>query len=112
MWHTPLFLMAGSFHSRIPYVGFLISAVATSVMITWTFQRPRGSVLVTAVFHAVTDVAIAYFAVMSGSLTLFWTFVAVQGIAACLISPALLPGRDASGIVQGAGEPGQAPAPA
>lgn len=79
IWHIPLFLMADTFQSTIPYLGFAISTVATSLFITWLFNVSRGSVLIAAIFHAFTDVSIVYFGTMS-NLTYFWLAVAAQVI--------------------------------
>lgn len=86
LWHIPLFLIVGSFQSSIPYIGFFISTIATSVMLTWLFNNTRGSVFLAALFHASTDVAIGYLGVMSGSRVLFWLFVALQVVAAACIA--------------------------
>jgi membrane protease YdiL (CAAX protease family) len=84
LWHTPLFFIAGSFQSSVPPVGFILSTVATSVTISWIFHRARGSVLVAAVFHAVTDVTIASTGVMTSGGTLLWIFVAAQVIVSAV----------------------------
>jgi membrane protease YdiL (CAAX protease family) len=89
LWHIPLFLIADSFQSSIPFAGFLLSILATSVLTSWIFNHTRGSVLLAAVFHATTDVAIAYSGVMSASTGLFWLMVALQCLAAAAVIPAL-----------------------
>jgi membrane protease YdiL (CAAX protease family) len=82
LWHIPLFFIPGSFQSTIPFTGFILSAVAISILMTWVFNHTKGSVLVAAVFHAATDVTIAFTNVMSGDLRLFWIFIIVQWAAA------------------------------
>jgi hypothetical protein len=89
LWHIPLFLIADSFQSSIPFAGFLLSILATSVLTSWIFNHTRGSVLLAAVFHATTDVAIAYSGVMSASTGLFWLMVALQCLAAAAVIPDL-----------------------
>jgi membrane protease YdiL (CAAX protease family) len=89
LWHIPLFLIADSFQSSIPFAGFLLSILATSVLTSWIFNHTRGSVLLAALFHATTDVAIAYFGVMSANSGLFWVMVALQCLAAAAVVPAL-----------------------
>jgi CAAX protease family protein len=89
LWHIPLFLIADSFQSSIPFAGFLLSILATSVLTSWIFNHTRGSVLLAALFHATTDVAIAYSGVMSASPGLFWLMVALQCLAAAAVVPAL-----------------------
>jgi membrane protease YdiL (CAAX protease family) len=89
LWHIPLFLIADSFQSSIPFAGFLMSIVATSVLTSWIFNRTRGSVLLAALFHAATDVAIAYSGVMSAGTSMFWLMVTLQCLAALAVVPAL-----------------------
>lgn len=86
LWHIPLFFMEGSFQSRIPFVGFMVSILATSVIVSWVFNHARGSVLLAAVFHAVTDVTIAYTGLMSSGTLLFWLFVALQCVVAAVLA--------------------------
>lgn len=89
LWHLPLFFISDSFQAQIPFVGFFLSTVATSVLIGWLFNRARGSVLIAALFHATTDVSIAFSAVMSSGQLLFWSFVTVQVIAAAAVARSL-----------------------
>jgi uncharacterized protein len=84
-WHLPLVFIAGSFQSTVPFTGFILSAVATSILMTWLFNNSRGSVLVAAVFHGATDATIAFLSVMSGDLRLFWIFIIVQWLAATIV---------------------------
>jgi CAAX protease family protein len=86
LWHLPLFFIADSFQAQIPFIGFFLSTVATSVVIGWLFNRARGSVLIAALFHATTDVSIAFSAVMSSGQLLFWVFVTLQIIAAAAVA--------------------------
>jgi len=85
LWHIPLLFIPGSFQSTVPFIGFVLSAIATSVLFTWLFNHSRGSVLVAAVFHAATDATIAYSNVMTGDLRLFWMFIVVQWVAVAVI---------------------------
>ena len=85
LWHTPLVFIPGSFQASVPFVGFVLSAVATAIFTTWIFNHSHGSVLVAAILHGATDVTIAYANVMTGDLRLFWIFIAVQWIAAAVI---------------------------
>ncbi len=89
LWHIPLFLKAGSFQASIPFSGFMVSILATSVVTSWIFNHTRGSVLLVALFHAVTDVTIAFLGVMSSGSVLFWIFVALQCLAAGAVAPSL-----------------------
>ncbi len=78
VWHLPLVFIPGSFQSTVNFFGFVLSAVAMAILMTWVFNHSRGSVFVAAIFHASTDTAIAYTGVMSGDSTLFWLFIGVQ----------------------------------
>ncbi|WP_417562360.1 CPBP family intramembrane glutamic endopeptidase [Microbacterium sp.] len=86
VWHVPLFFLPGSFQSTLPFFGFLISTVATSVIIGWLFNHARGSVLIVAIFHGVTDVSLAFSGVMSSGDVLFWITVAVQVVIAAAVA--------------------------
>ena len=85
LWHLPLVFITGSFQSTVPFIGFVLSAIAISISMTWLFNHSRGSVLIAAIFHAATDVTIAYSNVMTGNLRLFWLFVVVQWAAVVVI---------------------------
>lgn len=85
LWHIPLVFIPGSFQSTVPFAGFILSAIATSVFMTWVFNHSRGSVLVAAIFHGATDVSIAFLNVMTGDSRLFWIFIAVQWLAVAII---------------------------
>lgn len=82
LWHLPLFFIPDSFQSRIPFLGFLLSTVATSVIIGWIFNHARGSVLIVALFHGFTDVMIAFTGVMTSGALLFWITVVLQVLVA------------------------------
>jgi len=91
LWHIPLFLIPDSFQAGLPFAGFFLSTVATSIMVSWLFNNARGSVLVCAVFHAMTDVAIAYLGVMNSGRVAFWVFVGIQ----CAVAVGLIVMRPA-----------------
>lgn len=86
LWHLPLFFIPGSFQSTVPLIGFLLSTIATSVVIGWLFNRARGSVLIVALFHGFTDVMIAFTGVMTSGLVLFWITVVLQLIVAAVVA--------------------------
>jgi membrane protease YdiL (CAAX protease family) len=90
LWHLPLWFVPGSFQASLPLAGFVVSTVATSVLLAWVFDRARGSVLIAALFHGVTDVTIGLTGVMTSGATLFWIFVGLQVLAAAACAPAML----------------------
>ncbi len=85
LWHAPLVFIPDSFQSSIPFWGFVLAAIATSILATWIFNHTKGSVLVAAIFHGATDATIAYSNVMSGDVRLFWIYIGVVWIAAIVI---------------------------
>ncbi len=85
LWHLPLVFIPGTFQASVNFTGFVLSALVTTIMLTWVFNHSRGSVLLAAIFHAATDIAIAYSNVMTGDARLFWLFVGIQLIFAALI---------------------------
>jgi len=85
LWHLPLVFIRDSFQSKIPFLGFLVSTIAISIIFTWLYNKSNGSLLIAGIFHAATDVAIAYFGVMSSSSLLFWIFIVVQWIVVFII---------------------------
>ncbi len=85
LWHIPLFMIPGSFQQSMPFAGFVLSAIATSVFTTWIFNHSHGSILIAAIFHATTDAFIAFSGVMSSGNTLFWLFVLVLWLVALVV---------------------------
>lgn len=85
IWHTPLFLIAGTGQSHWPYVGFVLFTIAESILITWIYNNTGGSVLLTTVFHAASDAALAYSGVLYGDQVLFWIAVTITWVAAIVV---------------------------
>jgi membrane protease YdiL (CAAX protease family) len=77
-WHAPLFLIADESDSALPYAGFAVLTVATSVIVAWLYVRTGGSVLLCALFHAVTDAAYSYAGVVGRQHAAFWTAVVLE----------------------------------
>jgi membrane protease YdiL (CAAX protease family) len=85
VWHSPLFLMPGTSWESFPYVGFVLSATAQSILTSWVFNNTKGSVLLASIFHTATNGTGAYVAMGVGDVWAFWTFTAVQWIAVLVI---------------------------
>ena len=85
VWHTPLFLIAGTAQSGWPYIGFLLFAIAESILVTWIYNNSRGSVLLATIFHAATDAALSFSGVLFGDQLLFWLTVAIFWVAAIIV---------------------------
>jgi len=97
VWHTPLFLINGTGQSHWPFIGFVIFAVAESVLITWIYNNSHESVLLATIFHAATDAMLSYSGLLSGDTNAFWLTVVIFCIAAVLVVLVSGPAR----LVQG-----------
>jgi membrane protease YdiL (CAAX protease family) len=51
LWHLPLFIIAGTAQYGTPFVPFLITLTAWSLIVTWLVVRAGGSVVVAMLFH-------------------------------------------------------------
>jgi membrane protease YdiL (CAAX protease family) len=85
VWHTPLFLTPGDPRSTYPYLGFVLSAMAQSVLTTWVYNNTGGSVLLASIFHAATNGTGGYVAMGVGDVQAFWVFTVAQCVAAVII---------------------------
>lgn len=55
LWHLPLFYSAGTVQSHLPMGLYALSAVASSVLFAWLFNRTEGSVLPVLVLHTAVN---------------------------------------------------------
>jgi membrane protease YdiL (CAAX protease family) len=51
LWHIPLFLELGTPNAQLPYLGFVINVIASSILLTWMFNNTRGSLLLCQLLH-------------------------------------------------------------
>jgi membrane protease YdiL (CAAX protease family) len=51
-WHLPLFWIAGTPQSHLPFALFLVRTVALSIVSTWLYNGTRRSLLFVLLFHA------------------------------------------------------------
>jgi uncharacterized protein len=53
LWHLPLFYLVGTsqHEQQLPYLGFFIGIVATSIVLTWVNNNTRKSIWAATVFH-------------------------------------------------------------
>jgi membrane protease YdiL (CAAX protease family) len=77
-WHIPTFLVSTESDSAVPYWGFAVMVVATSVITGWLYVRSGGSVLLCALFHAVADAAYSYSGVVGREHSAFWSAVVLE----------------------------------
>ena len=55
LWHLPLFYSAGTVQSRLPLGLFALSAMASSVVFAWLFNRTQRSLLPVLVLHTAVN---------------------------------------------------------
>ena len=55
VWHPPLFYSAGTVQSHLPMGLYALSAVASSVLFAWLFNRSQGSVGPVPVLHTAAN---------------------------------------------------------
>ena len=55
IWHLPLFYSAGTVQSHLPMGLYALSAVASSVLFAWLFNRNQGSVVPALVLHTAVN---------------------------------------------------------
>ena len=81
-WHIPLFMTG---HLTFPFLPFVVSAVAMSILTAWLYNSSGGSVLIAALFHCATDAAWSYTGVLSGGSMLLWLVTGLTWLAAIVV---------------------------
>ena len=64
IWHLPLFFMG--YLSFLPFLPYLAYVVASTILITWLYNNTSGNLLVAMLFHAMSNLSIQVFPVVSG----------------------------------------------
>ena len=59
VWHLPLFFYRPGYVGMDVFgiIGWLVSLLTGSILLTWLFNSSRGSILICAIFHATIDMA-------------------------------------------------------
>ena len=55
VWHLPLFYSAGTVQSHLPMGWYALSAIASSVLFAWLFNRSQGSIVPVLVLHTAVN---------------------------------------------------------
>jgi uncharacterized protein len=55
LWHLPLFYIADTVQSHIPFALFMVNTLALSILFAWLFNRTGGSVLPALVLHTAVN---------------------------------------------------------
>ena len=61
IWHWPLILLPHQMLSDVPVVAHSVSVIAEALVLTWVFQSTGGSVLMVALFHGSTNIAMVVY---------------------------------------------------
>jgi membrane protease YdiL (CAAX protease family) len=90
LWHLPLFFMAGTSQSYMPFPGFLLFTIPLTVIFTWVHNQTGGSILLVMLLHGAvnTTLGLVRITVMDGWACAAWLVLAV------LVT--VLPGRGRS----------------
>jgi len=55
LWHLPLWLQGKSFQTPTLFAGFVVSAFALSILLTWVYNSTGGSLLLVVLLHATVN---------------------------------------------------------
>ncbi len=95
-WHLPVFFIAGTSQSEMPFVAFALWVVALSILFTWVYNGTGGSLLLVILAHgAVNFVAGSLFPIFPmrpDEPAPFLLYTALFGVAA--IEVVLLTGSE------------------
>ncbi|MFP9193125.1 CPBP family intramembrane glutamic endopeptidase [Natrialbaceae archaeon A-CW1-1] len=51
VWHVPLFIVPGVWHTALPVLPFIVQGIALAVVFTWLYNSTRGSLLLVVLLH-------------------------------------------------------------
>ncbi|XVQ86361.1 CPBP family intramembrane glutamic endopeptidase [Microbispora siamensis] len=88
VWHYPLLQVPGASDNGLPFAGFLLLTVSTTVLIGALVNATDGSVLIAALFHAAFDAAYSYAGIVGPDHTPLWTAAAVSTVLAVAVCAA------------------------
>lgn len=89
LWHLPLFYTANTVQSHLPMGLYALSAVASSVLFAWMFNRSQGSLIPVLVLHTAINAWTLFIPVMvqpdGSNLRPFQIVVGILVLAAALL---------------------------
>jgi uncharacterized protein len=87
LWHLPLWLQGKPFQTPTLYAGFVVSAFALSVILTWVYNSTGGSLLLVVLIHATFNLPLTLLITPLGSqMTLpFLLYVGLMVVAAIVV---------------------------
>ena len=51
LWHLPMFFVAGTSQSKMPFLPFMLWVIALSILFTWVYNGTGGSLLLAVLAH-------------------------------------------------------------
>ena len=91
LWHLPLWLQGKPFQTPTLYAGFVVSAFALSVILTWVYNSTGGSLLMVVLLHATVNLPQTLTIDELGSratvpLLLYWGLMVVAAIVVVIVA--------------------------
>ena len=91
VWHLPLWLQGKPFQTPTLYAGFVVSAFALSVILTWVYNSTGGSLLFVVLLHATVNLPQTLTIEELGSratvpLLLYWGLMVVAAIVVVVVA--------------------------
>jgi hypothetical protein len=82
VWHLPFFFIKGTEQETTPFFLFVLSIIASSILITWVYNHTKGSVLLALLFHNAVNITALYLPL---SLSTDWQGVVAQCLVALIV---------------------------
>src|ERR687890_1223032 len=116
LWHMPLWLQGKPFQTPTLYAGFVVSAFALSVILTWVYNSTGGSLLFVVLLHATANFPVTMAIDELGTratvpVLLYWGLLAVAAIVVVVVAGPKHLFRKHSKQEEGAAEPEVAESP-
>src|SRR5919112_4431293 len=91
LWHLPLWLQGKPFQTPTLYAGFVVSAFALSILLTWVYNSTGGSLLLVVLLHATVNLPQTLVIDDLGSgatvpLMLYWGLMVVAAIVVVVMA--------------------------
>jgi membrane protease YdiL (CAAX protease family) len=91
LWHLPLWLQGKPFQTPTLYAGFVVSAFALSVILTWVYNSTGGSLLMVVLLHATVNLPQTLVIDELGSraavpILLYWGLMIVAAIVVVMVA--------------------------
>ncbi len=88
IWHIPLFFYRSGYMSMefAGIIGWVLSLLMGSILLTWLYNSSRGSILICALFHATIDIAFTSDIVNKDIMNYMGALITIWSILVILIA--------------------------